>query len=69
MMRAIVTTALLFGAIAAAGDPGEAMLDWPYVGGDQSHAKYSVADDVTAANVGELEIVWRWAPDERPLPE
>ena len=69
MVRAVVTAALLFGAIAGAGDPPDANLDWPYVGGDQSHTKYSVADDVTAANVGELKIVWRWAPNERALAE
>ena len=69
MMRAIVVVALLFGSVAGAGAPGDPMLDWPYVGGDQSHTKYSMADDVTAANVDELNIVWRWAPNERPLAE
>ena len=73
MMRTVVTFVLFCGALYAAGEPaaGEpgGMLDWRHVGADQQHTKYSEADDVTAANVGELKIVWRWAPGERPLAE
>ena len=45
------------------------MIEWPYVGAQQAHSKYSAADDITAANVGELEIAWQWEPNERPLEE
>ena len=69
MMRAIVTTALMLGAVAGVGEPAPPLIDWPHVGGDQGHAKYSLADDVTAANVGGLEIAWRWSPNEKPLAE
>ena len=45
------------------------MIEWPYVGAQQAHSKYSATDDITAANVGELEIAWQWEPKERPLEE
>ena len=38
-----------------------------YVGAEQAHTKYSAVEDITAANVGELEIVWHWEPNEMPL--
>jgi quinoprotein glucose dehydrogenase len=44
-----------------------AVADWPFVGSDQAHTKYSTADEITAANVGELEIAWTWEPNETPL--
>ncbi len=45
------------------------MLDWPFVGAEQTHTKYTKADEITPANVGELEIVWTWEPGEVPLDE
>ncbi|MCY4429249.1 MAG: pyrroloquinoline quinone-dependent dehydrogenase [Rhodospirillales bacterium] len=45
------------------------MIEWPYVGAGQAHTKYSAIEDITAANVGELEIVWQWEPNETPLEE
>ena len=45
------------------------MIEWPYVGAEQSQTKYSPVDEITAANVGELEIVWRWEPNETPFGE
>ena len=43
------------------------MIEWRHVGAEQAHSKYSTADDITAANVGDLEIVWQWEPNETPL--
>jgi quinoprotein glucose dehydrogenase len=54
--------------VACAENP-DAAAGWPFVGSDQAHSKYSPAGDITAANVGELEIVWKWAPNETPLDE
>ena len=48
--------------------PG-AMIEWPFVGSVQEHTKYSAADEITAADVGELEIAWQWEPNEKPLEE
>ena len=45
------------------------MIEWPYVGSEQAHTKYSTADEITAANVAEMEIVWQWEPNEMPLQE
>ena len=35
-----------------------AMVEWPYVGADQAHTKFSVAAQVTLDNVDQLEIAW-----------
>ncbi len=64
----LAATALLSALFAGAGQSA-AMIEWPYVGAEQAHAKYSTAGEITAANVGELEIVWHWRPNERPLKE
>ena len=68
-MKRFVATALLVSAtLAGAREPG-AVIEWPYVGSEQAQTKYSTADEITAANVGELEIVWTWEPNEKPLEE
>ena len=68
-MRHLFTAAvLLLAAHATAAERG-GPLEWRYVGADQAHTKYSLADDITAANVGELAIAWRWEPNEKPLDE
>ena len=64
----LVVSALVTASLASAQEPG-AMIEWPYVGAEQAHTKYSPLEDITAANVGELEIVWRWEPNEMPLEE
>ncbi len=42
------------------------VLEWPYVGSEQTHAKYSSADEITISNVDKLTIAWRWHPNENP---
>ena len=68
VIAALLATALVSAVFAGAREP-TAMIEWPYVGAEQAHTKYSAADEITAANVGELEIVWQWEPDEMPLEE
>ncbi len=68
MKRFVATAALLSTALAGAQEP-DAMIEWPYVGAGQAHTKYSVAEDITVANVDELRIVWQWEPNEKPLEE
>ena len=63
----VATAVLLSATLSGAQEPDGAMIEWPYVGAEQAHTKYSAADDVTAANVGELEIVWQWEPNEMPF--
>ena len=69
-MIRVVAAALILGTATLAGaQDRERMIEWPYVGGDQAHAKFSPADRITPANVGRLEAVWEWDPNEQPLPE
>ena len=44
---------------------GRPIVEWPYVGADQSNTRYSPLDDITADNVDRLAIAWRWRPEER----
>ena len=67
MKTLLVASALVLGAVACAQEPPAT--GWPFVGSDQAHTKYSAAGEITAANVGDLEIVWTWEPNETPLPE
>ena len=73
MRQLCVTAAALVSAALAGTPPADAqegaVTGWPYVGSDQAHTKYSTADEITAANVDELEIAWTWEPGETPLPE
>ena len=50
------------------GRPGE-MVEWPYVGAEQSQSKFSPAAQISPANVDQLEIAWEWEPGEVPLQE
>ena len=73
MKRFVATVALVAlaeasASLASARESG-AMVEWPLVGAGHAHTKYSPVEDITAANVGELEIVWQWEPNERPLEE
>ena len=51
----IVATALCAGAQQGAKN-GE----WPFYGGDAGTTKYSPLDQINAANVKDLKIVWQW---------
>ncbi len=66
MKRFLAAVAFLSAALAAAQEP-PAMIEWPYAGAEQSHTKYSPAEEITAANVSDLEIAWQWDPDEMAL--
>ena len=68
MRRFIATIAFVSTTLASAQEPG-VMTEWLYVGSDQAHTKYSAAEEITAANVGELKIAWQWEPNEMPLDE
>ena len=45
------------------------MVEWRYVGAEQSQTKYSAVDDINLMNVDQLEIAWQWEPGELPLEE
>ena len=63
-----MATAFLYTFPASVREP-DAMIEWPYVGPEQAHTKYSVADEISADNVDELETVWQREPNEMPLEE
>ena len=70
---AAVLAAALFiaatGPRAAAQEPSDGMVEWPYVGADQGASKYSPLADIDASNVDGLEIAWTWEPNELPNQE
>ena len=66
---AVLATALMAGAPAAAQEPAGGMVEWPYVGADQAASKYSPLADVDASNVEQLEVAWTWEPNELPNQE
>ena len=69
-MKRFCAAAILSAAAVTVGaqQPAEP-IEWRYVGADQAHTKYSTADEITAANVDQLEIAWEWEPNEMPMPE
>ena len=69
VMQLFAATAVFMSASLAGAQETVRMIEWPYVGAEQAHTKYSMADDITVANVGDLEIVWQWDPNEAPLEE
>ena len=52
---------------AQSGQP--TAIEWPHWSGDQGSSKYSMASDITPANVGQLAQVWEWKTGEMPRPE
>jgi len=63
-----IPAVLMFASIPSTAE-NMVMIDWPYVGSEQSHSKYSKADAITEANVNDLEIIWEWKPNEISLEE
>ena len=43
------------------------LVEWPYVGAEQGHSKYSSVDQINRSNVDQLEIAWEWEPNELSL--
>jgi quinoprotein glucose dehydrogenase len=41
-------------------DTGTANGEWRYWGGDERSTRYSPLDQINSANVGKLEVAWRW---------
>jgi quinoprotein glucose dehydrogenase len=62
---AIVASAVVLGAQSRQ----QAMIEWAFVGADQSHTKYSTAADITPANVNQLGLAWQWESGEKPRQE
>ena len=56
----------LSGLNVDAQDASGDLVEWPYVGSDQSHTKYSPLDDIDRSNVDQLVVAWTWDPNELP---
>ena len=69
MKQLCVIAVLVSTALLGAQGRDDGLIEWPYVGSEQAHTKYSIADEITRANVDELEIAWEWEPGEEPLQE
>jgi quinoprotein glucose dehydrogenase len=42
---------------------------WPHYAADQAATHYSPLEQITPANVGTLQIIWEWKPNEKILPQ
>lgn len=42
---------------------------WPHYAADQAATHYSPLEQITPANVGNLQIIWEWKPNEKILPQ
>ena len=69
MKRLLVIGLLTAPTVVIAQAPNKTIIEWLYVGGDQAHSKYSVAADITAGNINQLEPVWEWNTGEIPHEE
>ena len=69
MKRLCAILIVCLSAAPSGQQPGGSAVEWPYVGGDQAHTKYSALEDINLSNVGELEIAWEWDAGETPLPD
>ena len=68
--RALAPTAFLAAALAAvfalgahsvsAQGKGTEKGEWRYWGADERSSRYSPIDQISAENVGQLEVAWRW---------
>ena len=52
---------LATGGIIPASQENSAAAEWRAYGGDHASSGYSPLDQITSANVTDLEIVWEWA--------
>ena len=44
-------------------------IEWPHWGADLAQTRYSIAADITPANVRDLELAWTWRTVDRAVPE
>ena len=65
-VTSFVIVLLFVSTIGFHAQESDGLIEWPYVGADQDHTKYSPVDEITHDNVDELEIVWEWHPNEMP---
>jgi quinoprotein glucose dehydrogenase len=60
--------ALVFASVQLAYAASFPSNEWPYYGGDQGGAKYSLLAQVNRDNIPNLKLAWEWRTGEIPLP-
>ena len=61
--------ALSIAAICGLTLSSVAAQQWPQPAGDQAASHYSPLDQITPANVNQLQVAWEWRPNEKDLPQ
>jgi len=61
--------ALSIGVICGLAIAVPAAQQWPQPAGDQGASHYSPLDQITPANVHQLQVAWEWRPNEKDLPQ
>ena len=58
----VVLASLSFAApgLISAQGPGTENGEWHYLGGDAWHTRYTSADEITAENFEDMELLWHW---------
>src|ERR1700730_6304199 len=69
MRRLCVMAVVGVSALVSAQTPPQRPVEWPYWGGDAAQTKYSTLDDITPANVRQLELAWTWTTVDKPMPD
>ena len=59
LAAALGMAATLAGQTSARAPQGET--EWRFFGGDAGATRYSPANQITAANVRDLRVAWRWS--------
>ena len=67
----IVAASLIAGAgLTLVAQSGARNGEWTSYGGDLGHTRYSALDQIKASNFNNLEVAWRFKPDNLgPRPE
>src|SRR6188508_908443 len=60
--------ALSIGIICGLAIAVPAAQQWLQPAGDQGASHYSPLDQITPANVNQLQVAWEWRPNEKDLP-
>ncbi|MGB7344472.1 MAG: pyrroloquinoline quinone-dependent dehydrogenase [Pirellulaceae bacterium] len=60
MIRMLTLLLLAMSSVAVA----QTSSDWPAVGGDRGCMRYSTLDQITTANVDQLQVAWTWRTGE-----
>ena len=69
LQRMLVIFILATSTIAAQQPALSGVEGWPQPAGDQAASHYSPLEQLTPANVNQLQPAWEWRPNEKDLPQ